>query len=136
MAGGRSGRGLSFGQAIDFVVHDHHGNVDIAQRGMHQMACANAEEVTITSHRYNGKIGTRHLQPLSHRKRAAMHAVKAKGADEMREAAGAADARYHGRFSAASAVYVALSTPKSPQPGHQVGFTSLLKSFGVSVIVD
>src|SRR3954471_178663 len=28
---------------------------------------------------------------------------------------------------------MACTTPKSPQPGHQIGFRSLLKSFGVSV---
>src|SRR6185436_4968761 len=35
-----------------------------------------------------------------------------------------------GRPSADSARYSACSTPKSPHPGHQIGFRSLLNSLG------
>src|SRR5262249_23514705 len=82
----------------DFVIHNHERDVDIAQRGVDQMARANAKHIAIAADRHNGQVWACHLHALSHWQGAAMHAMEAEGADEVWEAAGAADARNHHRL--------------------------------------
>jgi hypothetical protein len=89
---------LSFGQTIDLVVHDHNSDVDIAQRGMDQVASADAEHIAIAAHSHDSEIGARHLHTLSYWQSATVDAVEAEGADEVGKAAGAADARNHYRL--------------------------------------
>jgi hypothetical protein len=89
---GRRRRGLLFGQAIDEVVHDEIGHVDVLARTVIDMVAANREAVAVAAEEEDLEVGPGEADAGGERDAAAMDEVGAVAVDEIREARGAADA--------------------------------------------
>jgi len=98
VAGWRGWRGLPFGQAVGFVVHGYHSNIDIAQSGMDEVPGADAKQISVTADRDHGQVGTRHFQPLRHGQSPPMQAVETECLHKVRQTARTADTRHHYRL--------------------------------------
>src|SRR5690606_33116543 len=90
LAAGR--RGLARGEAVDVVVHDDIGDVDVAPAGMNKVSHADAVPVAVAAGGDHHKIAVGNLDRLSHRERTPVHRVKRVGAKVVIELAGATDA--------------------------------------------
>src|SRR5690606_24936495 len=90
----RRGGGLARGQAVDVVVHDHVGDVDVAPDGMHQVADADAVAVAVTPGGHHQQIPVGQLHGGGHGQGPAVDAVEAVGGHELGDLARAADARH------------------------------------------
>ena len=93
----RGRRDLALGEAVGLVVHDHVGDVDVAARGVREVAAADREAVAVAADRDHVELGVGELHAHRGRQRAAVDAVEPVGRDEAREAARAADARRRSR---------------------------------------
>ncbi len=91
--GGR--RGLALGHAVDPVVHDDIGHVDVAPAGVQEMVAADGKTVAVTAGDQDREIGSRDLETGGERQRAAMHAVKAVAVGVGRNPRRAADTGNH-----------------------------------------
>src|SRR5450755_2777595 len=91
-ADGRSRRGLLLGQAIDEVVHDDVGQVDVLARAVVEMVAADAEAVAIAAEEEDVQVGPGQAHAAGERDGAPMDEVGAVAIDEIRKARGAADA--------------------------------------------
>ena len=91
----RGGRRLALGHAVDVVVHDDVGHVDIAPAGVQEMVAADRIAVAVAAGDDNGQIRPRHFQAGGERQRAAVDAVKAVAIGIGGDARRAADARHH-----------------------------------------
>ena len=86
------GRGLAGGEAVDLVVHDDVGEVDVAAHGVDEVAAADAEAVAVAAGDEDGHGVVGHLDAGGDGERAAVQGVHAVGVDEAGEVGGAADA--------------------------------------------
>ena len=93
MAGRRGGRGLPLGEPVDAIVEHHVGDVDVAPRGVREVAGADREAVAVAPDHHHGEPRVAELDPDRHRQGAAVHPVEPVALDEPGQAAGAADAR-------------------------------------------
>src|SRR5579863_4383984 len=53
----RRWRCLAFREAVDLVIHDDYGNVNISQRGVNEMARADTEHIAIAADSHHGQVG-------------------------------------------------------------------------------
>ena len=83
---GRRRRGLLFGQAIDEVVHDEIGHVDVLARAVIDMVPADRETVAVATEEEDVEIGPGQADPGSERDGAAVDVVHAVAVDEIRKA--------------------------------------------------
>ena len=88
----RGRRDLPLGQPVDAVVEQQIGDVDVAPRGVRDVAAADREAVAVAADHDHGQPVVGHLDAGRHRQSAAVQAVKAVRVHEEREARGAADA--------------------------------------------
>ena len=88
-------RGLPLGQPVDVVVHDDVADVEVAARGVDEVAAADGEGIAVAAQRQHLQVRVGDLDARRDRHRPAVHAVEAVGRHEERQAAGAADARDH-----------------------------------------
>ncbi len=91
-AEGRGGRGLLLRQAIDEVVHDDVGQVDVLARAVLEVIAADRERVAIAAEEEDVQVRPREADAGGQRDRAPVDEVAAVGIDEIGEAGGAADA--------------------------------------------
>ncbi len=89
----RGGRGLLFRQAIDEVVHDDVGQVDVLARAVLEVVAADREGVAVAAEEEHVQVRPRKAHARGQRHRAPVDEMPAVGIDEIREARGAADAR-------------------------------------------
>ncbi len=89
---GDGGRGLLFRQAIDEVVHDDVGHVDVLARAVLEVVAADGEAVAVAAEEEDVEIGAREADAAGERHGAAVDEVGAVAIDEIRKARGAADA--------------------------------------------
>ena len=89
----RGRRDLPLGEAVDAVVEQQVGDVDVAPGGMRDVAAADREAVAVAADHDHRQAVVRHLDAGRDRQRPAVQAVKAVGVHEEREARRAADAR-------------------------------------------
>ena len=88
----RGRRQLALRQAVDLVVHDDVGQVDVAADGVGHVAAADREPVAVAAGHQHQQVGVRQLDALRDRQRAAVHAVEPVGGRVAGDAARAADA--------------------------------------------
>jgi len=80
---GRRRRGLLFGQAIDEVVHDEIGHVDVLARTVIDMVPADGETVTVATEEEDVEIGPGQADAGRERDGAAVDVVHAVAVDEV-----------------------------------------------------
>ena len=80
---GRRRRGLLFGQAIDKIVHDEVGHVDVLARAVIEMVAADGETVTVAAKQKDMEIGPGQADPGSKGDGAAVNEVRAVTVDEI-----------------------------------------------------
>ena len=82
----RRRRGLFLRQAIDEVVHDEVGHVDVLARAVIEMIAADGESVAVTSEQEHVEIRPGETNAGGERNGAAMNEVRAVAIDEIRKA--------------------------------------------------
>ena len=87
----RGRRGLALGHAIDAVVHDDIGHVDVAPAGMEEMVAADGIAVAVAARHHDRQVRPRHFQSGGERQRTAVHAMEAVAIGIGRNARRAAD---------------------------------------------
>ena len=88
----RRGRGLLFRQAINPVVHDAIGHLDVLARGVVEMIAADGKRVAVAAEHEHVQVRPRQRNAAGKRQRAAVDVMHAVRLHEIREPAGAADA--------------------------------------------
>src|SRR5207244_10833976 len=83
---GRLRRGLLLGQAIDKVVHDEIGHVDVLARAVIDMVPADGETVAVATEQEDVEIGPGEADAGRERDGAAVDVVHAVAVDEIRKA--------------------------------------------------
>src|SRR5207249_9909771 len=83
---GRRRRGLLFGQAIDKVVHDEIGHVDVLARAVIDVVAADGETVAVATEQEDVEIGPGEADAGRERDGAAVDVVHAVAVDEVRKA--------------------------------------------------
>ncbi len=91
-ADGRGGRGLLLGQAINPVVHDHVGHLDVLARGVVEMIAADGEGVAVAAEHEHMQVGPGQRNAAGKGQGAAVDVMRAVGLHEIRKPARAADA--------------------------------------------
>ena len=127
----RRGRGLLLRQAIDQVVHDDVGHVDVLARAVIEMIAADGEAVAVAAEHKDVQIGPGEADAAGERHGAAVDEMRAVAVDEIREARGAADAGEGDDLLVLDLAFldelvIEASTAKSPQPGHHVGWSAVM----------
>ena len=89
----RRGRGLLLGQAINPVIHDHIGHLDVLAGGVIEVIAADGKRVAIPAEHEHMQIRAAKRNAAGKRQRAAMNIMRAVGLDEIRKPARAANAR-------------------------------------------
>ena len=85
-ADGRRRRGLLFGQAIDEVVHDEIGHVDVLARAVIEMVAADGETVAVATKQEDVQVGPGQADATRERDGPAVNEVRAVAVDEIRKA--------------------------------------------------
>src|SRR2546425_974085 len=83
---GRRGRGLFLRQAIDKVVHDEIGHVDVLARAVIEMVAADGETVAIAAEEKDVEVGTGQADAGGKWDGAAVNVVRAVAVDEIGKA--------------------------------------------------
>ena len=89
---GRRRRGLFLRQAIDEVVHDEIGHVDVFARAVIEMVAADGEPVAVAAEQKHMQIGPGETDARRERDGAAMDEMRAVAVDEIRKARRTTDA--------------------------------------------
>ena len=89
---GEVGRGLVLGQAVDEVVHDDVGEVDVLARGVVEVVAADRVAVAVAAEDEDVEVGPGKADAGGERQGAAVDEVEAVAVDEVGEARRAADA--------------------------------------------
>src|SRR6202022_2013698 len=87
-------RVLTLGQAVDPVVEQQDGDVDVAAQRMDEMVAADRQRVPVASDDPDREILTRQRQTCRDRRRTAVNRVQAIGFQVIREPAWATEAAY------------------------------------------
>jgi hypothetical protein len=85
-------------EAIDLIVHDDVGKIDITAHAVHEMVAADAIAVAVAAGDDDLELVIGHLRAGGYRQRAAMQCVHAVGADVAGQIGRASDAADHQRF--------------------------------------
>ena len=80
---GRGGRSLLLGQAIDEVVHDEIGHIDVLARAVIEMVAADRESVAVAAEQEHMQIGPSKTDSGRERDRAAVDVMRAVAVDEI-----------------------------------------------------
>ena len=94
----RSRAGLFFGQAVDEIIHDDIGHLDVFARGVIDVIAANRKCITIAAKNEHMNVRSAQRNAAREGQGAAVNVVGAVGLHEIREATGAADAGDRGDF--------------------------------------
>ena len=122
----RGRRHLPLREAVGLVVHHQVQDVDVAPGGVREVPRADREAVAVAADGDDGELRVRELDAHRDRERAPVERVDPVGRDEPGQAARAADPRDdHGprrvQLELRERAVSDARTPKSPQPGHQIG---------------
>ena len=82
----RRGRGLLLRQAIDEVVHDEVGHVDVLARAVIEMVAADGEAVAVAAEEKDVQVGPGQADAGGERDGAAVNEVRAVAVDEIGKA--------------------------------------------------
>ncbi len=94
----RGGRSLFLGQAVDPVVHDDVGHLDVLAGGVVEMVAADGKGVAVAAEDEDMQVRAAEGNAAGEGQGAAMDVMHAVGLDEIRKPAGAADAGDGGDF--------------------------------------
>ena len=93
VSGGGRGRALALREAVDLVVHEDVGDVQVSPRGVHEVVAADRDSVAVAAHRDDPEVRARDLDSRGERDGAAVKAVHAERGDVAGKTRRAADAR-------------------------------------------
>src|SRR5947207_831958 len=94
----RSGRQLSFGEAVDLVIHHYISEVDISSYHVRNVTAPDRKSITITAGDQDEQIRVREFNALRDWQRTTMDSVKAVGRGIARNTAGTANPRNECHF--------------------------------------
>ena len=83
---------MLLGEAVDEVVHDHVGDLDVLARGVVEVVAADGERVAVAAEAEDMEVRPAQGNTAGKRQRAAMNEVRTVGLHEIREAARTTDA--------------------------------------------
>ena len=95
VAHAHGGRGLAAGHAVDLVVEEDAGEVDVAPAGVDEVVAADGGAVAVAGEHHHGEVRAGHLDAGGDRQRPPVDGVHRAQVDVVGGAAGAADAAHH-----------------------------------------